>query len=152
MRVYVSPLRLPLLRSLLFSILAALFVLAKRFRLIRPRDASLLFLAERFRVEIVASLSLRLGLLHRYAVLIRPRVLPNAGHLPRDFHPRRAGPNCEAVVFYFFGDDGLSELAQDCELITEITVECFEVVGELNNRNAVLISCDIAVIDVLQVG
>src|SRR5262249_30829985 len=105
-------------QSLLLHREATLFDLAQQLRLIRPLDPALFIFAEGFGMQIVATLFFGLIFFDWNAVLVRPCILTNARHLPRDFHSRRAGLNREPILFHFLSDNCLSELAYDCELIT----------------------------------
>jgi hypothetical protein len=49
-------------------------------------------------------------------------VLPDAGHLPGNFHVRLARPNHKTIVIHLLGYDSLGELAYNRQLIAEITI------------------------------
>src|SRR5262249_37230280 len=112
------------------------------------QDALLFRLLESFRMEIVTALFLGLLLFDRDAILVRPGVLPNSGDLPTDFYTRRVGLNREAIAFDFFGNDRLRELAYYRELVTEVAIESLEPLWQFNDRLAVAVGRDVAVIDI----
>src|SRR5262245_8246903 len=61
----------------------------------------------RLRVQVLAPLGLALDLLHGDAVLLRPRVLADAGDLPADLHLGLARADREGVLGDFLHDLGL---------------------------------------------
>jgi len=81
---------------------------------------------------VATALPLVLVRLHSNAIFSGPRVLTNAGHLPTHFDIRRAGANRKAIALDPFRDYRLRECSNHPELISEIRVESFEVVGQLN--------------------
>ena len=104
-----------------------------------------------FRMQVGTALLRRLVLFGRTAIRIGPGVLTNAGHLPTNLHTRLAGPDREMVVADFFRNHGLGKLAYHRQLIAEVAVQGFEVVGQLNGRRAVLVGRNVAVVDVQHV-
>lgn len=94
--------------------------LPHQLRMARPLDVLLFGLVVDFGIEVVAALAFGLLLLDGDAVALGSRVTADAGHLPGDFHIRRAGPDGEAVAFDLLGDHRLGERADDGQLIAEV--------------------------------
>src|SRR5438105_8833289 len=88
----------------LLGVGATLFHVAHQLGPIRPLNAALFVLAEGFGVQVMAALFFRFVFFNLDAVLVRPCVLANAGHLPRYFHSRRAGADREAIALHLFGN------------------------------------------------
>ena len=79
-------------------------------------------------------------------------ILSNANHLPRDFHLRLVGFDCEALVFDFAGDNRLRELSDHRELIAKVSIARFKVVRQCDDCFAVRVSDDVAVADARHVA
>src|SRR5262245_48872403 len=93
---------------------------AHQLRGARPLDTFLFRLVERFGMKIMSALLLVFLDFHLDAILRGPRILADAGHLPRDLYDGHAGSDREPVAFDLARNYGLSELADDCQLIPEV--------------------------------
>jgi hypothetical protein len=131
---------------------ASLFPLHHRLWIPRPEHAFLFRCAEQFGIQIRSTFLRRFLLLDRNAVSVGPRVLPDAGDLPRDLHVRFVTLDGEPVIGHLAGHDGLRELSHNCELIPEIAVEGFEPLGQGNDGFAGSVGGHVAVVDVHHVG
>src|SRR5271163_3534940 len=120
-----------------------------RFRMPRPFDAHLFRRAVEFGMEIVARLAAKLRRLHRNAVRVCPRVLPDAGYLPGDFDIRFVGLDGEGMVGNLRRNPSLRRLADASELIAEVAIERLKPVRQFDHCFAAGIGCDITVIDIL---
>ena len=74
---------------LLLHLLARLLHLPHGLRVKRPLDAFFRRLVEQLRVQVEASLFIRLVFFCQNAMLVGPGILPNARDLPRDLHVGR---------------------------------------------------------------
>jgi len=79
--------------------------------------------------------------------LIGRCIVAHARHLPRNFHMRLFGLDRETIVVDLPQHDGLRELANYGELVTDITIRGVEVSGQVNVGNAMMIGDDISVAD-----
>lgn len=114
----------------------------------RPFEAFFLRLIECRRVQEMAALSRGLLLFDRNTMLVGEGVLAHAGHLPGDFDVRLVCPDREAVALDFAGHDRLRELADDRELVAEVPVERFEIIGQGHGGFAIAAGRYGAVVDV----
>jgi len=73
--------------------------------------------------------------------LIGPGMVPNTGHLPRNFHPWLVGLDREAIVLDLPQYDGLRELANDGEQVSDVAIDRVKVSGKVNVGEALMI-CD----------
>lgn len=102
-------------------------------------------------VNKVTLLCRRLFFLVRNPVSIRPHVLSNAGYLPGDFGSGLIRLDDKPVVGNLRSDPNLGGPAKGGKLISKVAIECFEIIGQLDEGSTVNIGDDIAVIDVLHV-
>src|SRR5262249_54734724 len=98
----------------------------------RPLDAALFGLAVRVGIQVISALSFRFCFFNVERELARRPVRAHSRHLPAYFYIRSAGVDHKTVAFDLSGDDGLSESADDCELIAEVAVQRLEPVGQAN--------------------
>src|SRR5262245_14594811 len=104
-------------------------------------------------MQICSALRLGLCFLDRDSVLVGVSILANAGYLPRDFHPRCAAGDLEAVVRNLFSYvERRRWNADGSEKITKIFVERAEPLGKLNRGFSVGIELRDAVVYVHHVG
>src|SRR6185295_14281150 len=103
----------------------------------RPSDGFFFRLVEDVGVEIIAALAFGLLDLDLDSILVGPGVLANARDLPRDLHICGAGPDDETIALDLFGDDGLRKRPDDGELITEVSIQRLEVIGQRDNGFAI---------------
>src|SRR5262245_41285517 len=135
-----------------FGLLPMDLDLPHHFRVARPLYRFLFRLIEYLWVQVVAPLAFGLIFFNRNPVFDRVSVLADASHLPGDFHARPVGFDREAIVADLACDNGLRELADDCQLVAEIVIESLEVIGEPDCSFAISIGCDVAVIDIHHIG
>ena len=79
--------------------------------------------------------------------LIGPSIVPNTGHLPRNFHPWLVGLDREAIVVDLAQHDSLRELANDGEQVAHVAIERVKVSGKVNVGEALVIGDHISVAD-----
>src|SRR5437016_2560668 len=102
-------------------------------------------LTEHLRVEIRSALGAYFLLLDDDAMCVGERVVPNASDLPGNFYVGLVCLNDEMPLLDFFPHDGLRELPDDGELVTEIAVQRLEVIRHRDGRVAIRVSCHIAI-------
>jgi hypothetical protein len=94
-------------------------------------------------MQIVTLLLSGFILFHRYAIPIGVSVVPDAGDLPRHFDVRITRSNHKPVGRDLLGHDGLRELPNHRQLISEIPIERLEVIRQIHRRKAVAIRRDV---------
>src|SRR6266849_5974392 len=90
------------------------------------------------------ALVFRLELFHLERMRLRPGVVANPGHLPRNFDIGLVRLDGETVVRNFVGDDRLGKLADHRQLVAEIAIDRTEIAGQLDRRVTARIRGDIA--------
>src|ERR1700680_741441 len=108
--------------------------------------------SEQLRVKIAPVFLWRLVLLYLDAVSVGVGVLANAGYLPGGFHAGVVGVDDEAIATDLLGDDGLRELPDHGELVAEVAIESFKVIGQDYGGETLFAGCDDTVVDVHHVG
>src|SRR5579863_439443 len=88
------------------------------------------------------------SLLNYKRVRLGVGILPHTRHLPGHFHVRFVGANAELVVLDLTGHDGLRELPDHCQLVTEVSVEGLKPLWQLHRYMATAIRGDVAGVDV----
>src|SRR5262245_9959382 len=111
-----------------FGLLPPALDLPHHLRVARPFERLLFGLVEDLRVQVVAALAFRLFFFYRNPMFVGVSVMADASHLPRDLHAGPVGLDRETVAINLAGDDGLSELADDRQLVAEVAVERLEVI------------------------
>jgi hypothetical protein len=114
-------------------------------------DARFACMLEQLGVQIMTLVRLGLLNLHGNAMRLGPGVLPDAGHLPGDFHVRLVRPDGEHIVVDLGSHDGMGKLADRRQLIAEIAVQRFEPAGQRDRGVAPAVGDDGAVVDVFHV-
>jgi hypothetical protein len=109
-------------------------------------------LAEDFGMQVVTLFGRWLVFFCRNPVGIGVSVVTDASHLPRNSYGRFARPNYKAVIGNLLRNNRLGKLAHHGQPVAEITVECFEIVGENDGRKSTPIRCNVPVVDVHHVG
>ena len=115
-------------------------------------DIRFALVPEQFRMQIVPLILRRLVHFHGDTMGVGPGVLANPGDLPGDLYVGLVGFDDEAAIRHFRRDNGLRELADDGELITEIRVESFKPCGHRDDGRATAVGNDVAIVDVHHVG
>jgi len=103
---------------------------------------------KQFWVQVSSLLVSRFHFFGRNPVGVGVGVVPNAGHLPGNLHPRPVGLDSEAVVANFLRHDRLGELPNHSQLVAEVPVQRLEVVRQNHHGPPAFVGPDIAVIDV----
>src|SRR5215471_7829087 len=104
-------------------------------------------------MQIVTALAIGLHLFDWYAVRVGPRILADAGYLPRNLHARRAAGDFEMIVGNLFGDierrPGSADRGQQ---VPKVSVECPEPFRQFDDRFSSGIQSNHTIIDVHHVG